>query len=72
MATAELISSLTKFATFVRSLQGDEKSEAQLFLDHFFRARGHGGVNEAGAMLEFRIANVMNFEPGIELHFAAA
>lgn len=37
-------------------LRGDEKSEAQLFLDHFFRALGHGGVQEAGATLEFRIA----------------
>ena len=37
-------------------MKGDEKSEAQLFLDHFFRALGHGGVQEAGATLEFRIA----------------
>ena len=37
-------------------MQGDEKSEAQIFLDHFFRALGHEGVNEAGATLEFRIA----------------
>lgn len=56
MATAELQSSLAKFVTFTRSLKGDEKSEAQLFLDHFFRALGHGGVQEAGATLEFRIA----------------
>ena len=56
MATAELQSSLAKFETFTRSLKGDEKSEAQLFLDHFFRALGHGGVQEAGATLEFRIA----------------
>ena len=56
MATAELQSSLAAFVTFARSLKGDEKSEAQLFLDHFFRALGHGGVQEAGATLEFRIA----------------
>ena len=56
MATAELQSSLGQFAAFARSLKGDEKSEAQLFLDHFFRALGHGGVQEAGATLEFRIA----------------
>jgi type II restriction/modification system DNA methylase subunit YeeA len=54
--TAELRSSLTDFAAFARSLKGDEKGEAQLFLDHFFRALGHRGVNEAGATLEFRIA----------------
>ena len=56
MATAELQSSLAQFATFARSLKGDEKGEAQLFLDKFFRALGHGGVQEAGATLEFRIA----------------
>ncbi len=56
MATAELRSSLETFVTFTRSLKGDEKCEAQLFLDHFFRALGHGGVQEAGATLEFRIA----------------
>jgi hypothetical protein len=54
--TGELNSSLAAFVTFARSLKGDEKSEAQLFLDHFFRALGHGGVQEAGATLEFRIA----------------
>jgi hypothetical protein len=56
VAAAELQSSLAAFVTFARSLKGDEKSEAQLFLDHFFRALGHGGVQEAGATLEFRIA----------------
>ena len=53
---AELQTSLAQFTAFARSLKGDEKSEAQIFLDHFFRALGHGGVQEAGATLEFRIA----------------
>ena len=56
MATAELRTSLDKFAAFARSLHGDEKSEAQTFLDHLFRAFGHEGVIEAGATFEFRIA----------------
>jgi hypothetical protein len=56
VATAELQSSLEAFVTFARSLKGDEKSEAQTFLDHFFRALGHAGVIEAGATFEFRIA----------------
>ena len=47
---------LARFVAFTRTLKGDEKSEAQIFLDHFFRALGHGGVQEAGATLEFRIA----------------
>ena len=47
---------LAEFAAYALSLKGDEKGEAQLFLDRFFRALGHGGVQEAGATLEFRIA----------------
>ncbi len=56
MATAELVSSLEKFVSFARSLKGDEKSEGQAFLDHFFRALGHAGAIEAGATFEHRIA----------------
>lgn len=48
---------LADFATYARSLKGDEKGEAQLFLDRFFRALGHAdGLQGAGASLEFRIA----------------
>jgi hypothetical protein len=56
VATAKLQSALAQFAAFARSLKGDEKSEAQSFLDHFFRALGHAGVIEAGATFEFRVA----------------
>ncbi len=52
----ELKPALEEFARFARSLKGDEKGEAQLFLDKFFRALGHAGLQEAGATLEFRIA----------------
>ncbi len=52
----ELKTALEEFARFARSLKGDEKGEAQMFLDRFFRALGHGGVQEAGATMEFRIA----------------
>ena len=41
---------------FAHTLRGDEKGEAQSFLDHFFRALGHKGVIEAGATFEFRVA----------------
>ena len=54
--TPELISSLEKFVAFARPLKGDEKSEGQAFLDHFFRALGHAGVIEVGATFEHRIA----------------
>ena len=47
---------LTEFVRFAQTLRGDEKSEAQPFLDHFFRALGHDGVIEAGATFEFRVA----------------
>jgi hypothetical protein len=47
MATNELQERLAEFTRFARTLKGDEKSEAQLFLDHFFRALGHGGVQSS-------------------------
>src|SRR4051794_23071125 len=37
-------------------LVGDEKGEAQVFLDRFFRALGHEGAREAGATLEMRVS----------------
>src|SRR6266436_8864490 len=47
---------LREFVLFAQTLRGDEKSESQTFLDHFFRALGHKGVIEAGATFEFRVA----------------
>lgn len=48
-----LQASLSAFADFRRTyLQGNERSEAHIFLDRFFQALGHGGVPEAGAILE--------------------
>jgi SAM-dependent methyltransferase len=52
----DLKKDLTAFVKFASTLRGDEKGEAQTFLDHFFRALGHAGVIEAGAMFEFRVA----------------
>lgn len=43
----ELQNAVSKFVDFARALRGDEKSEAQSFLDHFFRALGHQGVIKA-------------------------
>lgn len=37
------------------NIKGDEKGEAQIFLDHLFRAYGLGGVKEAGATCEWRL-----------------
>jgi hypothetical protein len=36
-------------------IEGDEKGEAQVFLDRLFRGFGHKGLKEAGATLEERI-----------------
>lgn len=66
MPLEDLKPALADFVTFVRGLRGDEKSEGQSFLDHFFRALGHGGVIEAGAMFEPRIAKKPN-SPQLEL-----
>jgi hypothetical protein len=38
-------------------ITGDEKGEAQIFLDHLFQAIGYnGGLKEAGATLEMRVS----------------
>ena len=48
---------LAEFVAWVKQhLTGDEKGEAQLFLDRLFQAFGHAGLKEAGATLEFRVA----------------
>lgn len=40
-----------------KHITGDEKGEAQIFLDHLFQSFGHpGGLKEAGATLEMRVA----------------
>jgi hypothetical protein len=48
--------SLAAFVEWRRThLRGDEKGEAQTFLDRFFKAFGHEGAIEAGAVYEDRI-----------------
>ncbi len=51
--------SLTDFTRYCRQhLRGDEKGEAQIFLDRFFTALGYlDGLKGAGAACEFRIKN---------------
>lgn len=47
---------LADFAAWVHThLSGDEKGEAQIFLDHLFRAFDWPGLKEAGATCEVRI-----------------
>jgi hypothetical protein len=48
-----------KLAEFIawcaKHITGDEKGDAQLFLDRLFQAFGHAGLKEAEATLEFRV-----------------
>jgi hypothetical protein len=37
------------------NIEGDEKGDAQIFLDRLFAAFGRNGVNDAGAKLEMRV-----------------
>jgi len=46
---------LIEFMEYVSKLKGDEKGEAQLFCDRFFRAFGYGGLIEENGILEARI-----------------
>jgi type II restriction/modification system DNA methylase subunit YeeA len=46
---------LQDFVNFHATLQGDEKSESQIFLDRFFQAFHHKGAKEAGAVYEYRV-----------------
>jgi hypothetical protein len=53
---APQVNPLEEFVQWVQKhLRGDEKSEAQLFLERLFRAFGHAGLVEAGAQLEERV-----------------
>jgi hypothetical protein len=52
----DLKTNLAQFVAFAQTLKGDEKSEAQSFIDQFFRALGHKSAIEAGATFEFRVA----------------
>ncbi|MFB3891441.1 MAG: DNA methyltransferase [Phycisphaerae bacterium] len=52
---------LAEFAAWARKhITGDEKGEAQVFLDRLFQAFGQGGIREAGATLEMRIRQTDN------------
>jgi SAM-dependent methyltransferase len=46
---------LEEFVAYAKTLRGDEKGEAQVFLDRLFRAFSRQGYKEAGAVLEDRV-----------------
>jgi hypothetical protein len=48
---------LAEFVAWVKQhLTGDEKGEAQHFLERLFQPFGHAGLNQAGATIEMRVA----------------
>ncbi|MFN9472701.1 DNA methyltransferase [Acidovorax sp.] len=56
--TSEKAARLSEFVTWVGAhIRGDEKGEAQVFLDRLFKGFGHGGWKEAGATCEERMKN---------------
>jgi hypothetical protein len=52
---SETVHKLNEFVAYAKTLNGDEKGEAQVYCERLFRAFGHEGYKEAGATLEFRI-----------------
>jgi SAM-dependent methyltransferase len=47
---------IKEFVAFVANhITGDEKGQAQVFLDRLFRAFGHEGAFEAGGQMEYRV-----------------
>jgi hypothetical protein len=54
---SEVAKRLAKFVDYAAACKGDEKGEAQVFLDRLFQGFGHAGYKEAGATLEFRLKN---------------
>ena len=53
--------SLRDFVLWWRQhIKGDEKGEAQIFLDHLMRAFGHDGAIEAGGRYETRVRRRRN------------
>jgi hypothetical protein len=55
---SEVADRLKAFIDYAATLKGDEKGEAQVFLDRLFLGFGHAGYKEAGATLEFPLAVV--------------
>ncbi|KLO59422.1 DNA methyltransferase [Delftia tsuruhatensis] len=56
--TAEKAAKLAEFVTWTGAhIKGDEKGEAQIYLDRLFKGFGYAGWKEAGATCEERIKN---------------
>jgi len=67
--SAEVTSRIRVFLDYVAKLKGDEKGEAQIYLDRLFQAFGHGGTIEAGAVPEDRLAKKTRGTRFLDLHW---
>ncbi|MGF6739737.1 DNA methyltransferase [Paraburkholderia atlantica] len=57
-STTSKTTKLTEFTSWAaKHIKGDEKGEAQIFLDRLFQAFGWPGLKEAGADCELRVKN---------------
>jgi len=55
LSVSEIRDQIRAFVEYCSRLEGDERGEAQVFCDRLFKAFGHYGYKEAGAILEFRV-----------------
>jgi hypothetical protein len=65
MPSREKLSDFTGWCQ--KHVTGDEKGEAQLFIDRLFQAFGHAGLREAGATLEMRVTKAAEAGAGTAL-----
>lgn len=69
MAVVEVTQKFHAFLEYVKFLSGDEKGEAQVYLDRLFIAFGHKGYTEAGAKLEHRQKKKGNVTSFVDLRW---
>ena len=57
---------LLHFVDWVKQyVHGEERAEAQIFLDRFFQALGHGGILETGGTPEFKVRRAKDSGGGV-------
>lgn len=57
------VENLKRFVAYAKTLEGKERSEAQVFCDRLFQGFGHDGYKEAGATLEYSIRRRFSRSP---------
>lgn len=49
---SQIVETITRFVAYAKTLDGDEKGEAQVFCDRLFQAFGHQGYKEVIPIFE--------------------